>query len=109
LVEGYQELLARAETTEEVPHEARRLVTFTYDDEVANAVSVVGSFNGWSPETHRLQKTVEGRWELTLSLAPGRYSYRFLIDQKKQVLDPSTVLTEPDGYGGKNSVVVVKR
>ncbi len=109
LVEGYQELLARAEANEEVPPEARRLVTFTYADPGANAVSVVGSFNGWSPETHRLQKTTEGAWELTLSLAPGRYSYRFLIDQKKQVLDPSTELTEPDGYGGKNSVVVVKR
>jgi 1,4-alpha-glucan branching enzyme len=56
-----------------------------------------------------LQKSAEGKWELTLSLAPGRYPYRFLIDQKKQVLDPSTGITEPDGYGGQNSVVVVKR
>lgn len=109
LVEGYQELLARAEATDDVPKEARRLVTFTYTDPNASAVSVVGSFNGWSPETHRLQKAADGAWELTLSLAPGRYSYRFLIDQKKQVLDPSTEMTEPDGYGGRNSVVVVKR
>ena len=109
LVEGYQELLARAEATDEQQHEARRLVTFQYEDASASAVSVVGSFNGWSPETHRLQKSPEGKWELTLSLAPGRYPYRFLIDQKKQVLDPSTGLTEPDGYGGQNSVVVVKR
>jgi 1,4-alpha-glucan branching enzyme len=109
LVEGYKELLARADATEETPAEARRLVTFHYEDAEAGAVSVVGSFNGWSPETHRLQKLANGSWELTMSLAPGRYSYRFLIDQKKQVLDPSTALTEPDGYGGKNSVVVVKR
>lgn len=109
LVEGYQELLARANGVEETPSEARRLVTFHYEDVEANAVSVVGSFNGWSPETHRLEKHDGGAWELTLSLAPGRYPYRFLIDQKKQVLDPSTELTEPDGYGGKNSVVVVKR
>ena len=109
LVEGYKEVLARARATEETPSEARRLVTFRYEDPAASAVSVVGSFNGWSPETHRLQKQEDGLWELTMSLAPGRYSYRFLIDQKKQVLDPSTELTEPDGYGGKNSVVVVKR
>ncbi len=109
LVEGYQELMARASTTEESPRESRRLVTFRYDDGAASAVSVVGSFNGWAPEAHRLQKTAEGRWELTLSLEPGRYSYRFLIDQKKQVLDPLTEATEPDGYGGKNSVVVVKK
>ena len=109
LVEGYQELLARVQSTDQTPKEARRLVTFTYDDPSANAVSVVGSFNGWSPDTHRLQKTADGHWEVTLSLAPGRYSYRFLIDQKKHVLDPSTPMTEPDGYGGKNSVVVVNR
>jgi hypothetical protein len=109
LVEGYSDLLARAEAADDVPPEARRLVTFRYDDAGANAVSVVGSFNGWSPETHRMSKTQNGRWELTLSLAPGRYAYRFLVDQKKQVLDPSTGLTEPDGYGGKNSVVVVNR
>ena len=109
LVEGYQELLARVQSTDQTPREARRLVTFTYDDPSANAVSVVGSFNGWSPDTHRLQKTADGHWEVTLSLAPGRYSYRFLIDQKKHVLDPSTPMTEPDGYGGKNSVVVVNR
>jgi hypothetical protein len=109
LVEGYRELVARAAATEETPSEARRLVTFRYDDAAATAVSVVGSFNGWSPETHRLQRQADGLWELTMSLAPGRYPYRFLIDQKKQVLDPSTELTEPDGYGGKNSVVVVKR
>lgn len=109
LVEGYKELLARVNATEKTPAEARRLVTFHYEDAEAGAVSVVGSFNGWSPETHRLQKLANGSWELTMSLAPGRYSYRFLIDQKKQVLDPSTALTEPDGYGGKNSVVVVKR
>ncbi len=109
MVEGYQELMARAQSKDQTPREARRLVTFTYDDPSANAVSVVGSFNGWSPDTHRLQKTADGRWEVTLSLAPGRYSYRFLIDQKKHVLDPSTSVTEPDGYGGKNSVVVVNR
>lgn len=109
LVEGYQELLARVQSTDQTPREARRLVTFTYDDPSATAVSVVGSFNGWSPDTHRLQKAADGHWEVTLSLAPGRYSYRFLIDQKKHVLDPSTSMTEPDGYGGKNSVVVVNR
>jgi hypothetical protein len=109
LVEGYTELVARSQAKNETQTEARRLVTFHYDDSAANAVSVVGSFNGWSPETHRMEKLADGKWELTLSLIPGRYGYRFLIDQKKQVLDPSTELTEPDGYGGKNSVVVVQR
>jgi 1,4-alpha-glucan branching enzyme len=48
-------------------------------------------------------------WELTLSLLPGKYSYRFLVDKNKQVLDPSASATEPAGYGGKNSIMVVKQ
>jgi len=71
-------------------------------------VAVVGSFNGWSPAENPMTKKGDV-WELTLSLLPGKYSYRFLVDQKKQVLDPSSKSTEPDGYGGKNSVLVVNK
>jgi hypothetical protein len=109
LAEGYNELLARTGVGEGTPTETHRLVTFRLEDTAASAVSVVGSFNGWSPQVHRLQKRDGGMWEITLSLTPGRYAYRFLIDQKKQVLDPSTPLTEPDGFGGRNSVVIVSR
>ncbi|HEU4364019.1 MAG TPA: isoamylase early set domain-containing protein [Candidatus Krumholzibacteria bacterium] len=109
LAEGYRELVARADTGGEARTEAHRLVTFRIADPAAKSVAVVGSFNGWSPRDHKLQKRDDSTWEITLSLAPGRYAYRFLIDQKKQVLDPSTKLTEPDGFGGQNSVVIVSR
>ncbi|HEX5133606.1 MAG TPA: isoamylase early set domain-containing protein [Candidatus Krumholzibacteria bacterium] len=109
LAEGYSELVARANTADGAQPETHRLVTFRLQDAGAESVAVVGSFNGWSPQNHRLQKRDKNVWEITLSLAPGRYAYRFLIDQKKQVLDPSTPLTEPDGFGGRNSVVIVSR
>jgi hypothetical protein len=109
LAEGYKELVARESAGGELPTETHRLVTFRLEDPAASTVSVVGSFNGWSPQNHRLQRRDSKTWEITLSLAPGRYAYRFLIDQKKQVLDPTTKLTEPDGFGGQNSVVIVSR
>lgn len=105
---GYRELLARTAIQTEQPTETRRLVTFRYDDAGASSVAVIGSFNGWSPENQRMQKH-DGSWEITLSLTPGRYAYRFLINARKQVLDPSTPLTEPDGFGGRNSVLIVRR
>jgi hypothetical protein len=108
LAGGYRELTERELAAGTAPSESHRLVTLRFTDAAAASVAVVGSFNGWSPETHRMQKQGD-LWELTLSLAPGRYAYRFLVDGKKQVLDPSSAATEPDGYGGRNSVLLVKR
>jgi 1,4-alpha-glucan branching enzyme len=50
-----------------------------------------------------------GGWEITLSLTPGKYAYRFLIDSGKQVLDPASKFTESDGYGGENSIFFVEQ
>jgi 1,4-alpha-glucan branching enzyme len=108
LAGGYRELTAREMATASAPTESRRLVTLRFQDGEAGSVAVVGSFNGWSPAVNPMTKRGEV-WELTLSLLPGKYSYRFLVDQKKQVLDPSATGTEPDGYGGKNSVLVVNK
>lgn len=108
LAGGYRELTAREMATGNAPTESRRLITLRFQDPAAGAVAVVGSFNGWSPAENPMTKKGDV-WELTLSLLPGKYSYRFLVDQKKQVLDPSSKNTEPDGYGGKNSVLVVNK
>jgi hypothetical protein len=108
LAGGYRELTARELSTGTAPTESRRLVTLRFQSEDAGSVAVVGSFNGWSPAVNPMSKKGD-TWELTLSLLPGKYSYRFLVDKNKQVLDPSATATEPDGYGGKNSIMVVKQ
>ena len=56
-----------------------------------------------------MRKVADGKWGSAISLAPGKYTYRFLVNSRQQVLDPSSPYTEPDGYGGKNSVVFVKK
>lgn len=87
--------------------EVHRTVTLRYVDETAGSVSVIGSFNGWSPEHSRMKRVSNNTWEITLSLAPGRYTYRLLVDNRKQILDPGARETEADGYGGRNSVLVI--
>jgi hypothetical protein len=89
--------------------DVQRVITLRYSDPDANSVSVIGTFNGWSPENARMRKSPGGGWEITLSLRPGKYAYRFLVNNRKQVLDPECLYEEPDGYGGKNSVVYVKQ
>jgi hypothetical protein len=89
--------------------DVQRLVTLRFEDPQAHSVSVIGTFNGWSPEHSRMRRSPGGAWEITLSLGPGKYAYRFLVNNRKQVLDPNCSYEESDGYGGKNSVIFVKK
>jgi hypothetical protein len=47
-------------------------------------------------------------WTLRLSLSPGRYLYLFLIDDQISKLDPGAALTEENGFGTKNSILIVE-
>ena len=71
-------------------------------------LAVVGSFNSWNPNTSPMSKTDDGKWETTVILSPGKYSYKFLIDNKIRISDPACELKEPDGFGGINSIIIVK-
>jgi hypothetical protein len=101
----FQERTRRIEAGE--TEEFQKLVTLRFSDKSAHSVSVIGSFNGWSPEHSRMHRIPGGPWEITLSLRPGKYAYRFLVNNRKQVLAPRCPIEEPDGYGGKNSVIYV--
>jgi len=75
----------------------------------ARSVSVVGSFNNWDRERHRLSgPDGSGRWRIVVTLRPGRYEYLFLIDGEVWVTDPGAP-TADDGMGGRNSVLTVPR
>jgi len=82
-------------------------VTFRFALTPGQRVTVAGSFNGWSPDASALRDKGDGTYELTLPLAPGRYTYKFVVDGQWQP-DPSHGDREPDGHGGQNSVVEVR-
>lgn len=71
------------------------------------SVSVAGEFNAWSTSADALQKQADGTWRLAKKLAPGRYAYKFVVDGGTWKEDPNAAESVDDGYGGKNSVVVV--
>jgi alpha-amylase len=74
-----------------------------------STVSLVGDFNAWKPDAHPMtldQKS--GQWQITVPLKAGRYLYKFLVNGKDWLPDPKQPEFEPDPYGGKNSVLVVK-
>jgi C-terminal processing protease CtpA/Prc len=72
----------------------------------AKEVSVAGSFNDWSAETHKMQRKGDS-WVLTTEAEPGKVTYKFVVDGK-WILDPANTATEPDGPN-TNSVKIVSK
>lgn len=81
---------------------------FRYRNPDAKSVHLVGDFNQWNPTSDPMEDTnSDGEWTLFYPLQPGRYAYKFVVDGKKWIPDPVNTLSEPDGFDGRNSIVVV--
>lgn len=75
----------------------------------ARQVAVTGDFNNWNSDGVPLKATGKpGLWETTLRLSPGAYSYNFIVDGNYLVPDPNAPAQAPDGYGGTNSILLVR-
>jgi len=74
----------------------------------AASVAVVGDFNGWDPrQTLMIRSNHEGRWTARLKLPPGVHQYSFVINGSAWVPDPGAKATLADGFGGRNSVLII--
>ncbi len=75
----------------------------------AQKVAVTGDFNGWDRDGVPLRHAGKpGLWVTKLRLAPGAYSYNFIVDGDILVPDPNAPAQAPDGYGGTDSILLVK-
>lgn len=84
-------------------------VTFELPAEAgATGGCVCGDFNDWSPDAHPLQPRKDGRLSVTVTLPPGRYTYRYLLDDGRWENDWEADGYEPNPYGSDNSVVVLQ-
>lgn len=86
---------------------AARVVKFVLIAPQAARVSVVGDFNGWDLGATPAVKQPDGTWTTFVTLTPGRHVYSFVVDGTHFVSDPTAPMAPDDGYGQKNSVVVV--
>lgn len=72
----------------------------------AQQAVVAGSFNNWDLKKTPMTKDLGAGWKATLTLPPGRYEYRFVVDGQ-WITDPNARETVKNPYGGTNSVLVV--
>ena len=82
-------------------------VGFALERSGAGQVYISGDFNGWQPVTlPMIGSPKSGLWEKRLTLEPGRYEYKFLVDGA-WMHDPDARENVPNPYGSLNSVVKV--
>jgi hypothetical protein len=72
----------------------------------ARIVALAGSFNNWN-QSQTLFAKESGEWVCRINLAPGKYTYKFVVDGN-WIIDPANPSSEDDGRGNNNSVLVVK-
>ena len=72
----------------------------------AKRVMVTGDFKSWDPQGIKLRKSKNGVWSGGVSLQPGRYEYKFIIDED-WLLDPSNDQTVVNAFGSHNSLIEV--
>jgi 1,4-alpha-glucan branching enzyme len=85
----------------------KQKVTFACAAPEARTVLLAGDFTGWETAPLPLKKQKGGGWTTTVSLAEGRYQYRFLVDGQWKD-DPSCPLRQPNEFGTQNCVCVVR-
>jgi len=99
------------------PHEVEGGILFAYEAPAARMVTLAGSFNNWAGTKGggRYDSSIDpmgdedgdGVWTVVKSLPPGRYQYKFVIDNGvRWETDPSNPNTGVES-GQTNSLVIV--
>ncbi len=75
--------------------------SFAFTAPEAVSVQLVGDFTHWLQSPVNLKKGAKGVWQTRVSLTPGIYRYRFLVDGQWSDA-PDCVLRVANPFGGGN-------
>jgi 1,4-alpha-glucan branching enzyme len=73
---------------------------------MAGKVCIAGKFNAWDTKSTPMKKGKDGTWRIKLSLAPGKYEYKYLVDGA-WASDKSCTESVPNPFGSSNCVITV--
>ena len=91
-----------------IAYEPPHKITIAYrPDTWVESVALVGSFNNWDKDADPMLRRADGAFEFVISLNPGSYRYKFVLNGSAWIPDPSNGHTQPDDMGGVNSVLRV--
>jgi diguanylate cyclase (GGDEF)-like protein len=70
-------------------------------------VALVGSFNNWDKDADAMPRQEDGSFRFVISLNPGIYHYKFVLNDVEWIPDPNCPERVHDGLGGDNSILRV--
>jgi hypothetical protein len=92
---------------------ADTVMTFVFVTHDASKVSIVGDFNQWNADATPMARIANSNaWTVTVPLSVGRHVYSFYAvgaDGEKWLNDPNAPAAPDDGFGRRNSVILVKK
>ncbi len=83
-----------------------QVVHFELHHPGARSVCLAGTFNNWQPEGTAMAAVGSGKWAKDVSLLPGTYEYRYVVDGQ-WMEDPQAKKSAPNPFGTWNSVLTV--
>jgi len=104
----YSVMSRRVERPSAIAAAGAQQVRFSLVAPSAVRVTLVGDFNGWNAAGLPMRRSANGdTWEVEVGLAPGRYTYAFVVDGHL-ARDPAAAEAAHDDFGAPSSVVLVK-
>lgn len=95
-----------ASTTREKSAAPHGLVRFEFLAPSAREVFLAGTFNDWNFQATPMTRAKDGKWSKELTLYPGTYEYRFVVDGQWTV-DPNNMERVANPFGENNSLLVI--
>ncbi len=80
---------------------------FIFKAAQARSVKLAGDFTDWEKFPVDMKPAEDGAWAAVLSLEPGEYAYRFIVDGEWQD-DPQCTRRVTNPFGGQNAVVEIR-
>ena len=96
----------RSGETPEVVVIPQQVVRFELTAPSAREVFLAGTFNDWKYGATPMVRAEGGKWVTELTLHPGVYEYRFVVDGKWK-LDPNNMESVPNPFGESNSLLII--
>ena len=87
----------------------KNCIEFVVHHDFAGQISLAGSFNQWDRDVLLLEPGKDGIWKIEIPmLSEGVYGYKYYVDELFWLEDVNNLYKEPDGFGGFNSLLMVK-
>ena len=81
-------------------------VTFKLPEDVgAEKACLVGEFNDWDKTANPMRKLKKGDFSVTISLAPGKYRFRYWLDDERWENDWEADAYLPNEFGSEDSII----